>query len=160
MFKIFVLEDNSERIEWFRNMFKGNELYITKDTKKALRQISKNRYDIIFLDHDLGNDDLALTGREVARQMKKQRMAKNTPVVLHSKNPHNRRKMLRHLLEYKKDIVRTIYSDLRKYTLAEIYEKIRVKCVSKKIRRKFRKTIRNLVKDTNSSEIKVGEQHD
>jgi CheY-like chemotaxis protein len=154
MFKIFILEDNHERIEWFKDMFKGNELDITKNAKKAIKQMSKNRYDIIFLDHDLGEEDLALTGREVARQMKKRKIARDTPVVLHSKNPHNRRKMLRHLLEYKKDIVRTIYSDLRKYTLAEIYEKIRVKCVSKKVRRKFRKTIRNLVKDDNSSEIK------
>jgi len=134
MLKIFILEDNKDRIKWFKKTFKGCKLYVTKDVDKALSILMSNKFDAIFLDHDLDEFDISKTGRELTRQMKKKRIASLTPVVLHTKNPLGRRKMARHLLKYKQKqyIHYVIYSELKNYTADMIYTMIGISKAKKK----------------------------
>ena len=139
MLKIFILEDNEDRIQWFKKTFKKCKLYITKDINKALSMLLSNNFDAIFLDHDLDEFDVSKTGRELTRQMKKKKIAPLTPVILHTKNPLGRRKMARHLLKYKPKqyIHYVIYSELKKYKADMIYAMISVSPTkNKKINKK------------------------
>lgn len=51
--RVFVLEDDSRRHEWFTRRFKGDYLDIADNVIKAQELLSANSYDAIFLDHDL-----------------------------------------------------------------------------------------------------------
>jgi len=51
--RIFVLEDDERRCEWFAKRFKGDHLDIVDDVSQAKELLTTQRYDSIFLDHDL-----------------------------------------------------------------------------------------------------------
>ena len=51
--RIFVLEDDERRCEWFAKRFKGDLLDISDDVLQAKELLTTRRYDSIFLDHDL-----------------------------------------------------------------------------------------------------------
>ena len=96
MDKIFVLEDNEERIKWFKNMLKHEEntaiMEIADTTPKALELLSKTEYDMMFLDHDLGGEIFVDIGREdtgtyLAKCIVERGLQKNAEIILHSQNP-------------------------------------------------------------------------
>jgi len=51
--RIFLLEDDERRCEWFAKRFKGDQLDIASDVPLAKELLETRRYDSIFLDHDL-----------------------------------------------------------------------------------------------------------
>jgi hypothetical protein len=51
--RVFVLEDDERRCEWFAKRFKGDLLDIVDDVSQAKELLTTRRYDSIFLDHDL-----------------------------------------------------------------------------------------------------------
>jgi hypothetical protein len=51
--RIFLLEDDERRCEWFAKRFKGDELDIASDVSHAREFLETKTYDSIFLDHDL-----------------------------------------------------------------------------------------------------------
>ncbi len=51
--RIFVLEDDERRCEWFAKRFKGDHLDIVDEVSQAKELLTTQRYDSIFLDHDL-----------------------------------------------------------------------------------------------------------
>ena len=51
--RIFLLEDDERRCEWFAKRFKGDDLDISCDVSQAKELLETRRYDSIFLDHDL-----------------------------------------------------------------------------------------------------------
>jgi hypothetical protein len=51
--RIFLLEDDERRCEWFAKRFKGDQLDIVQDVPQAKELLSTRSYDSIFLDHDL-----------------------------------------------------------------------------------------------------------
>jgi DNA-binding LacI/PurR family transcriptional regulator len=51
--RIFLLEDDERRCEWFQKRFKGDMLHISCDIPEAKQLLEANTYDSIFLDHDL-----------------------------------------------------------------------------------------------------------
>src|SRR3982075_2504429 len=51
--RIFVLEDDERRCEWFAKRFKGDLLDIADDVTHAKELLTTRSYDSIFLDHDL-----------------------------------------------------------------------------------------------------------
>ena len=51
--RIFLLEDDERRCEWFEKRFKGDEIDIASDVEEAKELLQTNAYDSIFLDHDL-----------------------------------------------------------------------------------------------------------
>jgi hypothetical protein len=51
--RVFLLEDDERRCEWFAKRFKGDELDIACDVEQARELLQLKTYDSIFLDHDL-----------------------------------------------------------------------------------------------------------
>jgi hypothetical protein len=51
--RIFLLEDDSRRCEWFAKRFKGDLLDISFEIEEAKEFLRTRQYDSIFLDHDL-----------------------------------------------------------------------------------------------------------
>src|SRR3977135_2930722 len=51
--RIFLLEDDQHRCEWFAKRFKGDHLDIADDVVRAKELLQASSYDSIFLDHDL-----------------------------------------------------------------------------------------------------------
>src|SRR6266404_8178322 len=51
--RIFLLEDDERRCEWFAKRFKGDDLDIACEVSEAKELLKTRRYDSIFLDHDL-----------------------------------------------------------------------------------------------------------
>jgi CheY-like chemotaxis protein len=89
MRKILVVEDNEERIKWFKNRFKNDTLLVTKTAEEAI-EILRDYPDwtCIFLDHDLGE---GLSGVAVAKFLRESN--NDSQVVLHTNNPCGRENM-------------------------------------------------------------------
>lgn len=51
--RIFLLEDDQRRCEWFAKRFKGDHLDVASDVAHAKEFLQTRSYDSIFLDHDL-----------------------------------------------------------------------------------------------------------
>lgn len=51
--RVFLLDDDTRRHEWFSNRFKGDFVAITDNVEEARQLLSVSSYDAIFLDHDL-----------------------------------------------------------------------------------------------------------
>ena len=51
--RVFLLEDDVRRHEWFTKRFKGDHLDVADDVESAKELLSARVYDAIFLDHDL-----------------------------------------------------------------------------------------------------------
>lgn len=51
--RILVLEDDENRIKWFRQNLIGNVVDFTKDPKEANKWLEEKEYGMIFLDCDL-----------------------------------------------------------------------------------------------------------
>lgn len=51
--RVFVLDDDKLRHDWFARRFAGDHLDTAEDPARAIELLSANHYDAIFLDHDL-----------------------------------------------------------------------------------------------------------
>ncbi len=51
--RVFLLEDDERRSEWFAQRFKGDHLDVATEVTQAKELLSSKVYDAIFLDHDL-----------------------------------------------------------------------------------------------------------
>jgi hypothetical protein len=51
--RIFLLEDDERRCEWFSRRFKGDQLDVASEVSQARELLETRSYDSIFLDHDL-----------------------------------------------------------------------------------------------------------
>ncbi|HEX8137845.1 MAG TPA: cyclic-phosphate processing receiver domain-containing protein [Pyrinomonadaceae bacterium] len=51
--RVFLLDDDRRRHEWFRRHFKGDHLDIAVSVETAIEFLGERFYDAIFLDHDL-----------------------------------------------------------------------------------------------------------
>ena len=51
--RVFLLDDDKRRHQWFSKRFKGDFVDVANDVKQAQELLSTNSYDAIFLDHDL-----------------------------------------------------------------------------------------------------------
>jgi CheY-like chemotaxis protein len=52
---VLVIEDNVERIDWFKRMLTGvKQQTFAASPSKALNVVGAHRYDVVFLDHDAG----------------------------------------------------------------------------------------------------------
>jgi len=115
---VFVLEDAPERIDWFKKTFANDNIDITDSVDSSIKKLSHNTYDLIFLDRDLGK--LKETGEDLAWSMLENKMAKETPVIVHSMNSRGQRVIQKYLKKYKKDVYSIRFNDLKKYSLQSI----------------------------------------
>ncbi len=51
--RVFVLDDDVRRHEWFQRRFPGDTLHIAETASEAIEHFTQDYYDAIFLDHDL-----------------------------------------------------------------------------------------------------------
>lgn len=99
--RIFILEDNQERIEAFKKYLNSHELTIVSEALEAIKLLEKDlNYDFIFLDHDLGGQIFVNvaeenTGSTVARYLTDKEIKGN--IIIHSFNPIGAKNMLNYL---------------------------------------------------------------
>ena len=91
---VFLLDDDTLRHEWFARRFKGDHLDVAVEPQRAVELLSANRYDLIFLDHDLlpehyysEESDDERTGYAVARWLSERPASQSAAsVVIHTRN--------------------------------------------------------------------------
>lgn len=89
---ILILEDNDYRMTKFRRELIGHRIDHAKTVKTCVEFILANKYDLIFLDHDLGGKEMVNstdeeTGYQVAVFIASFGENKKTPCVTHTCNP-------------------------------------------------------------------------
>jgi len=86
----FILEDNKMRQQWFKENLKGHRITIVDNVDDAKRILKTSAYDIIFLDHDLGEgtggESYYNSGVTIAEFIPKT-PNKDTEIYIHSQNP-------------------------------------------------------------------------
>ena len=90
--RVFILEDNSSRVGKFRRELIGNNVDHAETLDAGREMIRANKYDLIFLDHDLGGKELVDsadedTGYHLAIFIAAGNKNGKTPCIVHSCNP-------------------------------------------------------------------------
>ena len=100
--KIFILEDNTWRIDKFKELFKNHTLFICSDVQTAKQTCLNNTFEIMFLDHDLSgkiwqDSNEENTGYQFVKWMVDNGFHKNSLNYIHSMNPVGANLMLNYL---------------------------------------------------------------
>lgn len=88
--KILFLDDNNDRIEFFRKF--NPDAHIAIQANDCMQLLKERTYDLLCLDHDLGervfvNSNNINCGMEVVRFLETQwNISKNTFIIVHSWN--------------------------------------------------------------------------
>ncbi len=84
--KIFVLEDDSYRINFFLEKFCNYDITITENAYSAIDYLKEETFGYLFLDHDLGEG--SGSGQDVVDYLSKNPSNKNNQaeIVVHSWN--------------------------------------------------------------------------
>ena len=93
--KILIVEDDSERISTFMTLFKDHDVMAVNTARAAKDLVEKIKFDVIFLDHDLGNkvfvdSNDANTGMQVAKYIEGT-CNMDSRFIVHSWNPEGAR---------------------------------------------------------------------
>lgn len=114
--RIFILEDDSYRVNFFLEKFCNDELTITENAQSAIEYLEDNVFDYLFLDHDLGDGNG--TGLEVAEYLAENLWNENnrSPIIIHSWNRPATEKMINVLTQ-----ARHIPFDVALYSGLELY---------------------------------------
>lgn len=86
MNNILVVDDDSSRVDWFvHNLEKQYDVRVAIDAAAALDQLRETKFDLAFIDHDMGP---GMNGSELAAYMIKNAKRFKLPyrVWLHSSN--------------------------------------------------------------------------
>src|SRR5918911_3784045 len=92
--RVFLLDDDAARHEWFARQFKGDSVDVAADAGRAVELLSSNHYDVIFLDHDLLPEhyyaeefDDERSGYAVARWLaERPACLSDTRIIVHTRN--------------------------------------------------------------------------
>lgn len=94
---ILILEDSQERQVQFKKNLVGHSVVFCEEVSQAKKSLISGKWDILFLDHDLGgkvNQSSAEgTGWEIAKFISENPNFKPTHIILHSLNYDGRRNM-------------------------------------------------------------------
>ncbi len=84
--RIFVLEDDSYRINFFLEKFCDHDITVTESAYSAIDYLKEETFDYLFLDHDLGEGNGC--GQEVVAYLFKHQLNKNNQakIIVHSWN--------------------------------------------------------------------------
>jgi len=96
---ILILEDNLERIEWFKKIYKQHHLIICEKIKDAQLAVAYGKIDIFFLDHDIAPNnfegiDKCETGYDFINWIVSQNYQRHAIYYIHSMNPTGANAML------------------------------------------------------------------
>jgi len=103
--RIFLLEDDRRRCDWFTRRFKGDHLDISCEIDEAKELLQSRTYDSIFLDHDLqpehyGADtpDDERTGYAIASFLAtRPELQRSATIMVHSFNAEGAMRMVEEL---------------------------------------------------------------
>jgi CheY-like chemotaxis protein len=104
--KVFVLEDDETRVDWIRKNFDEKvEMDLTDEADEAITLLRNNKYDLVFLDHDLGGEQMVSsdhhnTGATVAKIMH-ETPNKDSVIIVHSYNPIGAENMMNSMKDHK-----------------------------------------------------------
>ena len=95
--KVFILEDDQNRVEWFLENLETEDIDLTEKAQEGIDWLRERKYDVIFLDHDLGgrvyvSSDEFNTGYTVAKMIHETDNV-DTPVIIHSWNSNGAKNM-------------------------------------------------------------------
>ena len=91
--KIFILEDDPRRMEYFNNTFNDYEIIWKKTAKEAIDFLKDNFNDMdyVFLDHDLGGKSFVSSSKENTGYTVALFISQNfddfRKVIIHTMNP-------------------------------------------------------------------------
>jgi len=91
--EVFILEDDHERMKIFAyNLGKyGANTFFAQTSKGMIEELQENNCDVLFLDHDLGGQQMVAsgedTGYEVAKWLSENKEYMPKYVFIHSFNP-------------------------------------------------------------------------
>ena len=90
--KIFILEDDPNRMVKFMKELTGHRVDHAETVDIGFAMIKADKYDLLFLDHDLGGAQMVdsseeNTGYELAKLITSSTSNKETPCIIHSCNP-------------------------------------------------------------------------
>ena len=89
--RIFVLDDNQERIDYFTKQFDNHDLIIHyKINKQTYNILKEEKFDILFLDHDLENHHSVSpekNGQTIALFLTQNKLQQHAIIYIHSMNP-------------------------------------------------------------------------
>jgi CheY-like chemotaxis protein len=99
--KIFILEDDPNRIAALQRKLIGHSVIVAETAVMAILALDTEEFDLIFLDHDLGGDQMVdgsekNTGSEVVRFMEKMYREDGwswPTTIIHSLNVYEARNM-------------------------------------------------------------------
>jgi CheY-like chemotaxis protein len=103
--RVFLLDDDESRHDWFDARFAGDHLDIAIEPRRAIELLSQNFYDAVFLDHDLlpqhykssARDD-ERTGYAVAAWLAANpRMQSAATILVHTRNADGAMRMVEEL---------------------------------------------------------------
>lgn len=96
--RVLILEDDVDRMKYFRRKFIGHEVTICDDTKELIKELIENKWDLLYLDHDLDGKVYVPsgegTGYEVAEWLSNNLDKCPPEVYVHTLNGGGRKKML------------------------------------------------------------------
>ena len=116
--KIFVLEDSKERIDWIKCNLNFADIDIAMDMCEI--DNFKGEYDLLMLDHDLGDRQMVdsldeNTGYEFCKWLVKNYQNKETDIVIQSHNPSGANAMKNYLIEHEfKNVLILAFGELVK----------------------------------------------
>ena len=100
--RVFLLDDDSQRHDWFAKRFRGDTLDVAVDPPRAIELLSESQYDVVFLDHDLlpehyyaeATDD-ERTGYAVARWLASNPQRQSAShIIVHTRNADGAMRMV------------------------------------------------------------------
>jgi NAD+-processing family protein with receiver domain len=100
--KVFLLDDDIRRHQWFAQRFRGDFLDVAHNVEQARGFLSDNAYDAIFLDHDLhpehynalSNDD-ERTGYAIASWLAATpELQRASTILVHTRNADGAMRMI------------------------------------------------------------------
>lgn len=104
--RVFLLDDDTLRHDWFARRFAGDLLDVAEEPTHAIELLSANTYDAVFLDHDLlphhyrhqGEPDDEHTGYAVAAWLAANPGAQGAAIVIaHTRNADGAMRMVERL---------------------------------------------------------------
>lgn len=102
--RIFVLEDDSYRVNFFLDKFCDCDVIVTENAQAAIDYLKNEAFDYLFLDHDLGKENGC--GLDVAEYLTDNPNNDNNfaSIVIHSWNIPAAKRMLTLLPSHSKHI--------------------------------------------------------
>ena len=103
--RVFLLDDDKRRHEWFSARFKKDQIDVADNVEAAQRLLSANSYDAIFLDHDLhpehyksDEQDDERTGYAIALWLAANpKLQRGSTIVVHTRNADGAMRMVEEL---------------------------------------------------------------